>query len=523
MKIVTVDQMRGLEEAAGQLGITVEMLMDRAGLEVARVAWDEVGRRQGARALALIGPGNNGGDGLVAARHLAFWGVETTAYLAAERASPDRPLETLRKKGVRVITPEEDGDLSVLERHLRGADVVIDAVLGTGRARPLERRLRECLLRVAEERARRPGLLVMSLDLPSGLDANTGEADPATPQADVTVTLAYPKPGLFQMPGAEKVGRLHVVDIGIPAHLAEGTALELLTSSWAAGALPARPTGAHKGTFGKVMVVGGSPNYLGAPYLACSGALRVGVGYVTLATGRSVANALAAKLTEATFVPLPEDGEGGLLPEAVELVRQALVGYDVLLLGCGLGQSEGAERLVRGLLFSGKPLEWPLVVDADGLNLIAQVPRWWERLQAQAVLTPHPGEMGRLVGVPAEQVNRERLSRAREAARQWGVHVVLKGAYTVIASPEGPARVAPFANPALATPGTGDVLAGAIAGLMAQGVLPLDAAACGVFLHGAAGELVRRELGDAGPIAGDLLPALPRAIKGLKEGVKFLI
>ena len=224
----------------------------------------------------------------------------------------------------------------------------------------------------------------------------------------------------------------------------------------------------------------------------------------------------AARLTETTFLPLPErDGE--LSPEASELVLSEAQGCQALLAGCGLGQSPDVSAFLRQTLLTHRYNGPPLVLDADALNILANIPEWWLQLRQDAVATPHPGEMSRLTGADSAQVNADRLNIARRSAEQWGKVVALKGAHTAVGSPDGRVLVSPFANPGLATAGTGDVLAGAIAGLMAQGLSPLDAAACGVYLHGAAGERVREELGDTGMTAGDLLPQLPRAVRRLRE------
>ncbi|MBI4234058.1 MAG: NAD(P)H-hydrate dehydratase, partial [Chloroflexi bacterium] len=331
-------------------------------------------------------------------------------------------------------------------------------------------------------------------------------------------TLGCPKLGLFRFPGAERVGRLVVVDIGIPPHLTSDGPLEMISDDWVRQALPPRPLGAHKGSFGRVLVVAGSRNYIGAAYLACTGAGRVGTGLVTLATLASLLPVVASKLTEATYLPLPESIPGIFTPEAARLLRQAAPGYDAVLVGCGLGQDPAAEALVRNAILAEAAPNTPMVLDADALNLLARIPDWWEQVKGPAVLTPHPAELSRLLGRSVRDIEENRLGVAREAAEAWGVVVVLKGAFTVVASPQGRARISPFANPGLATAGTGDVLAGAIAGLQAQGMVPFDAACAGVFLHGAAGELVRQELGDTGTLASDLLGSLPKAIKRIKEG-----
>jgi NAD(P)H-hydrate epimerase len=242
----------------------------------------------------------------------------------------------------------------------------------------------------------------------------------------------------------------------------------------------------------------------------------VGAGLVTLACRRSLHPIIASGLAEATYLPLPEE-DGGLSRQAADHVLRALDGYRTLLLGCGLGQRGATQSFVRAVLFSLPAESAPaVVVDADGLNALSKTPGWWREVKAPAIVTPHPGEMARLSGRPVADIQSDRLGCAVSCAREWGKTVVLKGAHTVVASPDGRAALSPFANPALASGGTGDVLAGAVAGFLAQGLSPFEAAVCGVYVHAAAGEEARREMGDAGPVAGDLLPLLPRAIKDLK-------
>ncbi len=366
-----------------------------------------------------------------------------------------------------------------------------------------------------EAKERNRNLRLVAVDLPSGLNADTGAVDAACPAADFTVTLGYPKHGLFAFPGAGKVGRLVVADIGIPSKLAEDIPTEVVTREKVRGLLPERPPNANKGTFGRILVVGGSINYIGAVYLACTAAARVGVGLVTLATARSLQPILASKLTEVIYAPLPESEPGIVTADAFETIRPSLANYNVLLLGCGSGQSRSVAEFIRSV-FSLADLP-ALVLDADALNALAGISQWWQKLPCDAVLTPHPGEMARLTGLSVDEIQSRRLSVAREAAVSWQKTIVLKGAYTIVAAPDGRTVINPTANPGLASAGTGDVLAGAIAGLAAQGLSLFDAAIAGVFLHSQAGELVRKDLGDAGMLASDLLPVLPVVISRLKD------
>ena len=323
-----------------------------------------------------------------------------------------------------------------------------------------------------------------------------------------------------------------MADIGIPQGLDGDIQVSLLTSGWAKGALPVRPGDSHKGTFGRTMIVAGSRSFLGAAYLAAASAARVGAGLVTIAIPASLVSSVAPSAIEPTFLPLPESREGVVSPDAADLVLEAVGGYSALLVGCGLGQADETRAMVERLLLSGADLP-TTVVDADGLNTLARIPDWRHSWTKNGILTPHPGEMARLVdnSNSNESINQQvpsplrerarvrvlsRLELAQAAAGEWNKTVVLKGAYTIVAHADGSAEVAPFSNPGLATAGTGDVLAGAIVGLVSQGLDSETAASLGVYLHGMAGESVRNRLGDTGMIASDLLPELPTTIRELR-------
>jgi NAD(P)H-hydrate epimerase len=523
VKLATVAEMQRAEQ---ECGVPIPQLMENAGLAVAQEAWLMLGEIADRRIVVLAGPGNNGGDGLVAARHLKDWGAEVSVVLLKARGEDDQNLRALMEREVTVVVGEagrrkEEGGGTV-DEVLAGAELVIDALLGTGRARAIEGTLAEVLGKLGEARSRRLPPRLLAVDLPTGVDADTGAVDERAVAADQTVALGWSKVGLHTLPGAQFAGRVEVVDIGIAPAFGASIQTELMTGPLARSALPARPVDAHKGTFGSAMVVAGSPQYIGAAALSCTGALRVGPGIVTLACARSIYPILAGKLTETTFEPL--DDEGGLLSahQASEVRRALSRGYDALLVGPGLGQGAYVAAFMRALLplLTDEDVR-ALVIDADGLNNLAKVERWWETLAVPAVITPHPGELSRLARIETAEVQRDRLAAARKCASEWGVTVVLKGANTVVAAADpggrgGRARLSPFANPGLATGGTGDVLAGAITGFIAQGMEPFEAASLGVYVHGLAAELVRGELGDAGMLAGDVAAALPRAIRELR-------
>jgi NAD(P)H-hydrate epimerase len=350
--------------------------------------------------------------------------------------------------------------------------------------------------------------LIVAVDGPTGLNYDTGELDPLTVTADVSVTFAYPKVGHTRFPGAGACGELIVADIGTDPKMATDVAAEMADPAMVRAWLPKRPANAHKGTFGKTLIVSGSTLYTGAPILAATAAYRAGAGLVTLAIPQSIHAIMASKIDEATFRPLPEQS-GVVSAAAAAEVRDLLETYDVALIGPGLTLE--AQSFIAAFL--ALKTSTVLVLDADALNCLAQIDQWWTQVTSTAILTPHPGEMSRLTKLSLKAIEADRASMAIEYAKTWGHVVVLKGAFTVIAAPDGRSILMPFANPALAMAGSGDVLAGTIAAMVSQGLKPFEAAVCGAYLHGVSGELARREIGSAGVLAGDLLRFLPQAIR----------
>lgn len=538
MKVVTAAEMGRIEEQADAGGLTYDQMMDNAGQAVV----DAMAERRdmaGQQIVILTGPGNNGGDGLVAGRHLHDMEAEVSIYLWKRNTTDDHNFEAVAERDLPVVRADQDDNFTILREWVSGADIVIDALLGTGLSRPIEGALADILTVVAEAIADRDDPpWVVAVDIPTGDNSNNGYSDPVTVPADLTVTFGFPKQGQFLFPSAADVGELVIDDIDIPPELAADIELELTTVEMMRTLLPERPLDAHKGTFGKALVVAGSVNYTGAAYLAAAAATRVGAGLVTAALPGPVYPVVASRLAEATYLVLAHD-MGVIAPDAVRILRENLEDYDALLIGCGLTQEEPTAEFFEEFLLAEykeqhrrkrigfvtpvteegseeeKASDAPLptvVIDGDGLNILAKIEEWWKRLRPeQAILTPHPGEMARLRDAEVADIQADRIAVARAAAAEWGQVVVLKGAYSVIAAPDGRATINPFAEPALATAGTGDVLAGAIVGMLAQGLDPYDAAVVGCYLHGLAGQLVGEELGSAGAVAGDLLPALPFA------------
>ena len=512
MKLVTAAQMRALEDAAFAAGTTQPQLMENAGRAIAVAIREQLGGARARRIVVLAGPGNNGGDGLIAARHLYDFGADVLAYVLAPRPAGDPILDSVKSRGIEVIDVSDRSSLDgVLQEALDRADVVMDAVLGIGRFRPLEG-----LIAAVFDHLKRRRAQLFAIDLPTGIDADSGAADPHAARADLTLTLGFSKLGLYTLPGSEYAGQVEVLDIGLERHAGDSIQTELLTADWARERLPERPAESNKGTFGRVLAVAGSLSYTGAAALASMGALRAGAGLVTLATVPAVRSAVAPALPEVTYLSLAEL-DGGIDEPAGDLIARSVANYSALLIGPGLGLALGTQAVVRGVLTAPAVADIPVVVDADALNALSRLPGWHEELKSQAVLTPHPGELARLTGKTVPEVQQARVDIARECARAWRQTVVLKGAHTIVARPDGQAIVSPYANAALATAGTGDVLAGAIAGLIAQGVEPYDAAGLAVYLHGAAAETFRDEYGHSGLLATELGQALARTAHRLRS------
>ncbi|MGQ9767127.1 MAG: NAD(P)H-hydrate dehydratase [Anaerolineae bacterium] len=605
MKLVNVEEMRRIEQAADASGHSYAAMMERAGQGGARAAMGLQLIQPAENVLILVGPGNNGGDGLVAARALREAGCDVTLYIWKRDIRGDENFRQLKRKrrGLAILWADNDGDFSKLREELGRAELVIDALLGTGIERPIQGRLADLMRVVKEEIAARrqapfmehvsailgiprfplieaqmfgvhmpevpsesfdnarsaededredfeddpdwdrdddefddedegeeeeevplppwPALPVLAVDCPSGLNCDTGTLDPATIPADVTITFAFPKWGQLQYPGAGACGLLGVADIGVSPQLAADVQVELVEPSFIRRWLPARPPDAHKGTFGRVMIVAGSTWYPGAALLSGHAAVRAGAGLVTLAVPAALQPALVSASLETTWLPLPGP-EGTHTAAGASVLRDSLTGYDALLVGPGFSTVEAARAFMDALLSpDGLAVEtWHgrVVFDADALNILATLPDWPQRLPVGSILTPHPGEMARLIGATAAEVNSRRIETARCWAATWGHIVLLKGPHTVIAAPDGRTGVLPFAVPSLATAGSGDVLAGAIVAMLGQGLPAFEAAVVGAYLHGYTGTLLGQEVGIAGIAARDLAQELPRTLRRLYTG-----
>ena len=517
--VLTAAEMRQADRRTiDEGGVPGAVLMENAGSAVAAAVRQRFPAAR--RLVVLCGRGNNGGDGFVAATRLRD--LQPAVYLAGARADVKGDARThlaaYEKSGGAVIELHDVAAWQSARETVRAADLVVDALLGTGlRDAPagLPGRIIEDLASVA------PRAPIVAVDIPSGLPSDSGEVAWETVRAALTVTFAAPKVGHVLPPACERVGELIVADIGIPAAVlaATGARLWLLEAGDAARAFPGREPDAHKGTFGHVLIVAGSVGKSGAAVLSACGALRAGAGLVTVATPAPALPMVAAGRPELMTEPLPVGGNGGLDREALDRALALAKKADAVVVGPGLGQDAATRDFVRGLVAGCGA---PLVIDADGLNALAPgispggpAAEALQRRSAATVVTPHPGEMARLVGSDAAGVQRRRLDVAREFAEASRAIVVLKGYRTVVAEPGGRAAVNPTGNPGMATGGTGDVLSGILGSLLARRLEPWTAVTAGVYLHGLAGDVAALRLGQESLLAGDLVDALPEAIRSV--------
>lgn len=515
MRVLTVEQMRAAEAAAAAHGLGEDVLQLRAGASVARAA---LALNPHGRTVALIGPGNNGRDAWVAACELLAAGHSTSLYLAPRHALMDAEIAKAAELGG-IVHHHDDNGSSPLSDWLSTATLAIDGLLGIG-ARGGPRPPLDALVAVVNTvAASRPALRVLAVDVPSGADAETGQVASVAVDADCTVVLGAVKVGLLRFPAAQRAGALWPADLGLPEDLLPAAAPTLLGRGQALRAVPARPLNSHKGTLGQVVVAAGSTAYYGAASLAGRAAGRAGAGLVAYAAAPAMQAVLAVLHPEATYLPLPHGGHEERPLAAAQRVIAALPKQGCLLVGPGLGRAAATTIFIQTLLAGRREAApaLPLVLDADGLYHLASRESLWSLLGESAVLTPHHGEMSRLTGAATEAIEQAPWEAARALAERRGVTVVLKGPHTVVAAPSGETAILVNPNPALSSGGTGDVLAGTLAGLAAQGISPLAAAVAGVYVHAmAAAETLQATASDQLQ-AGDLLAGLPRELAVLRR------
>ncbi len=525
MKILTAAQMRAADEATfARLGVVSRAVMESAGRHAADLIERAYSEALLEPVLVLAGAGNNGGDGYVAARALANLGIDVNVYalraideLKGDALSAARAF--LASGGV--VIEHTAADAAAQEQHLRAQHwgLVIDAILGTGISGEVKGAAAYGIS-LLNSLAAEQQIPVIGIDVPSGVDTDTGALCGSAVRCSDTVALQCLKPAHLLFPGAEFCGRVFLADIGIGSSLPEVRDVnrELATAQFTATQLSksrAFSPSAHKGSRGHVVVLGGSRGKYGAPQLSGHAALRAGAGLATLLLPESAANGIAPSLKELMCEPLPE-ADGDFSEAAGESLGQLLEGKDALVVGPGIAEREGSEALLRAAFDAVSKAAIPAVIDAGALNLLAEHRQLEKAIPARSVLTPHPGEMARLLGISIPDVQKDRFAAAEAYAQQVGAIVVLKGARTVVAQPNGTSILAPSATSVLGTAGSGDSLAGIIAALLSQGLEPFAAAAAGVYVHGVAGEyLERSQSGVYGAIATDIADTVPKVMNAV--------
>lgn len=500
MKVVTAAEIKSLDQkAVSAFHIPSLQLMENAGRGlVEKIAYwiGPVAHSQGTfplKIVVLCGKGNNGKDGIIAARILQTNGATVNVYRM-----------------------EDSFSFEALEKTLCESNIIIDALLGTGLSHPVDghyQKVIDCINKTRQEF----GATVVSVDIPSGISADTGEILGAAVCADYTFTMGLPKRGLFLREGLQCRGAWDVIDIGFPKALIDQADIKvtLIGPSDLKGFSSPRVLGAHKGTFGHLLMIAGSKGMKGSAAMASLSALRAGCGLVTTALPNSI-DSLSQTLMEVMTLPVAETEQGTLSLKAEKELINALTGKAAVAIGPGLSQNPETVRLILSLIAQ---IEIPMVIDADGINAIAgDLSVLTHRKRGLTILTPHAGEMGRLLGVTTETVQKDRMGTASHFAQKWGVIVVLKGAHTLVAAPDGSVAISNTGNPGMATAGTGDVLTGIIGGLLAGGGAPQSAAINGVVLHGLAGDIACNETGEISLIASDIINKIPHAIQRIKQG-----
>ncbi len=530
MKYVSVAEMISIEREANTLGLSYDLMMENAGRGLAETIAEQYDQMKGNLILGLVGSGNNGGDTLVAQTYLASWGWKVVAYIIRDRDPHDPLVARMREAGGEIIHINQDSEFQELNKRLLKAGLLLDGILGTGIKLPLRGAVVQVLRFVNEVLASlaNPPVIV-AVDCPSGIDCDTGEAAPECLAAGMTVTMAAYKQGLLRFPAYKYAGEIVLVGIGLTHANKSWIAIkrEVATQSQVANLLPPRPPDAHKGTFGTALIIAGSLNYTGAVLLAGEAAYRSGAGLVTLGVSAPLHSILAGELPEATWMLLPHE-HGAIAEAAVDTIISNIGRTSAILFGPGFGLDPVTQRFVSKMLNEFNTMKESgrdsaavprpsFTVDADGLKLMSQVPSWADMLPAPAVLTPHPGEMAVLTGLGLTEIQSNRVEIAEAYAKEWGHIVVLKGAFTVIAAPDGRTTVIPVASAALARAGTGDVLAGLIVGLRAQGMDAYSASIAGAWLHAQGGIKAQETLGNSACVlAGDVLHGAVRVLSQIK-------
>jgi NAD(P)H-hydrate epimerase len=519
MILVTAAEMQEMDrQTIESHGIPGLELMEKAGQGATRVLLDQFGDRVKAGVGIVCGKGNNGGDGFVIARCLAQKGIDVSVYLLAKTAAlkgdAASNCERLASLDIGIVEIPDEDTFSKFKPRLSNHGLLVDAILGTGLTSDVSGLFKTVINFI--NALNRTGIAVFAVDIPSGLNADTGQPCGACIRAQSTATFGLAKIAHFTYPGAGYTGSLEIIDIGIPGAVVQavGPKQYLLTSAQIRNYLQPRSADTHKGRTGHLLVIAGSPGKTGAAAMTAMSAMRAGAGLVTLGIAESLNPILETQVLEVMTAPLPEIQNGALGTSAFENIKKMEAGKTCLAIGPGIGQAGETQNLVNKIIRQSRI---PVVIDADGLNNIAGQTQLLKSLKPPTVLTPHPGEMARLIDITPAEVQQNRLQCAREFATNFKVHIVLKGAATVIAHPDGSAYINPTGNPGMASGGMGDVLTGVLAGFITQGFTPEAAAHASVYLHGAAADTLSKTIGPIGYLAGEVMNAIPAEIKKILE------
>lgn len=511
MKIADAHTIRDVDSTAvDRYGISGLQLMENAGRGVASVALRGIGAISGAKAIIFTGKGNNGGDGFVAARHLSNAGVEARVFSLCriEELKGDAALNasTWVKMNGAVEELLSVEALNSAVQSVQRADIVIDAIFGTGLSTDVTGLHKEAI-RLVNNHSKK----ILAVDIPSGINATTGAVLGEAVRAHLTATMAMPKLGLLLFPGRAHAGKVEIIDIGMPREVIEEPSIKwnLLVGADMTRILKPRQAESHKSSHGHLLILAGSPGLTGAACMAGIASLRAGAGLATIGVPESLHDIMEVKTTEVMTVGLPETAERTLAKSSFDKVKRLLANKTALLVGPGAGSSKELMELI-GLIMQDANV--PVIIDADGLNSFAPKIGALKDMKAEVVLTPHPGEASRLLNMKIPDIQADRIGAAERLVEMTGATVVLKGAYTVIAHPSGQVFLNPTGNPGLATAGTGDILAGMLGAFLAQGYSTLEAASIAVYIHGLAGDEVKKEMGELGMIATDLLQHIPRLV-----------
>lgn len=518
MKVVLNDEMRLIDRTSiEKYGIPGVVLMENAGISVVNEIVDNF--NFDSKFTIVCGRGNNGGDGFVVARHLHDKGYGVNVFILGDKEviKGDALInyKIITNLGISIKEIKNEDDLVKLKESIISHSIVIDGLFGTGLSKEVQG-IPEKVINIINKYSK----YTISIDIPSGIGGNDGKVFGTPIKANKTITFCLPKCGNLVYPGAEYNGKLVIRDIGIPNEVIKNVELKhnLIDIEIVRKGLPSRKKDTHKGTYGKANVIAGSAGMTGAAILTCKSALRTGTGLLRLYVGESINHIVKTGVPEAITVPLQEMRKGVIGIHHIEKIINDAKEANVLTIGPGCGSTSELAEIIKQVLAK---VEIPIIIDADGLNVLSRDKEWFLEKKSKIVITPHIGEMARLTNIPIEEIRHDLIKVAKDFATKWGVVVVLKGASTIVASPEGEIYINVKGNPGMATAGSGDVLTGIITGLIAQGLEPLKAAITAVYLHGLTGDKVAYDKGEYGLLAGDLVESLPYTIKDIVENNKL--